>query len=54
MTDTACRISASQADEMKEDDYTTYTLPENATFAGKKLGVPRQYIFDDAIWGQWG
>lgn len=46
--------SASRADEMKADDYTTYTLPENAMFTGKKLGVPRQYIFDDAIWGQWG
>ncbi|KAJ9098033.1 hypothetical protein QFC20_006064 [Naganishia adeliensis] len=46
--------STSQADEIKEDDYTKYTLPEQATFKGKTLGVPRKYIFDEEIWGQWG
>lgn len=31
-------------------DYTQFTKLPHATFAGKKLGVPRYMVFDDKYW----
>lgn len=40
-----------EADSQKAA-YSVYTLPQHATFVGKRLGVPRATVFDsDLPWG---
>lgn len=36
--------------EHVHEDYTQFTKLPYATFAGKKLGVPRYMIFDSKYW----